>query len=309
MILTMNKYHVPVLLKESVAGLNVKSNGIYVDATFGGGGHSREILKGLGSEGRLYAFDQDEAVQQNLIDDNRFKLIMANFQYLKRFLRIEGVHKIDGILADFGVSSHQFDVAERGFSTRYDARLDMRMNQHQELDAYAVINTYSEEDLRALFYRYGELRNAPNIARTIVEARKTKKIKTTKELNELLIPILFKNKQNKILAQIYQAIRIEVNSELEVLKSFLKQTEEVLKPGGRLSVIAYHSLEDRMVKRYIRSGSFDQDEPEKDFYGNPMVPFKRISKLIKASPEEISQNSRARSARLRIAERLEYEQD
>ncbi len=299
----MSSYHVPVLLKESVAGLNIRSTGVYVDVTFGGGGHAAEILKQLGQAGKLLAFDQDAEAHKNALKDPRLKLIQANFRYFKRFLRLEGIRQVDGILADFGVSSHQFDKADRGFSTRFDARLDMRMNQQQQKDAFAVINTYPEEELRRLFYEYGELRNAPNLAKTIVERRQEKPIETSGELNELLRPLLFKKKQNKILAQIYQAIRIEVNEEIEALKEFLKQTGEVLKPGGRLSVISYHSLEDRLVKRYIRSGLFE-GEPKKDFYGNVSVPFKKIGKMKTASKTEIEANSRARSAKLRIGERL-----
>lgn len=302
----MSDYHVPVLLEASVEGLNIQADGVYVDVTFGGGGHSAEILGQLGENGRLFAFDQDEEAQKNALKDDRFKLIQANFRYFKRFLRLQGIRQVNGILADFGVSSHQFDEPKRGFSTRFDARLDMRMNQQQERDAFQVINSYSEEELRELFYKYGELRNAPNLAKTIVEGRREKPIETSGELNELLRPILFQRKQHKILAQIYQAIRIEVNEEIEALKEFLKQTEEVIRPGGRLSVISYHSLEDRLVKRYIRSGLFE-GEPEKDLYGNVSVPFRKVGKMKKATKREIEVNSRARSARLRIGERVSHE--
>ena len=296
-------YHKPVLLKETVEGLNIKPSGVYVDVTFGGGGHSAEILKQLNAEGKLFAFDQDKDAQKNAFDDERFTLIPENFRFIKRFLRLEGVRKVDGILGDFGVSSHQFDVAERGFSTRYDAKLDMRMNQSDQLSAYEVINQYSEEQLKRIFYEYGELKNSPKLARTIVSARKEKPIETGDELQELLMPLLFKGKEFKILAQIYQAIRIEVNQEIEVLKEFLQQTDKLLVEGGRLSLISYHSLEDRLVKRYIRSGLFE-GEPEKDFYGNISVPFKKVGKLIKPTSEEIKENNRARSARLRVAEKL-----
>ena len=296
-------YHKPVLLKETVEGLNIKPSGVYVDVTFGGGGHSAEILKQLNTEGRLFAFDQDKDAQKNAFDDERFTLIPENFRFMKRFLRLEGIRKVDGILGDFGVSSHQFDVAERGFSTRYDAKLDMRMNQSDQLSAYEVINQYSEEQLKRIFYEYGELKNSPKLARTIVSARKEKTIETGDELQELLMPLLFKGKEFKILAQIYQAIRIEVNQEIEVLKEFLLQTDKLLVEGGRLSLISYHSLEDRLVKRYIRSGLFE-GEPEKDFYGNISVPFKKVGKLIKPTSEEIKENNRARSARLRVAEKL-----
>lgn len=299
-----DNYHTPVLLKPSVEGLNIQPEGIYVDVTFGGGGHSAEILNRLGPTGKLYAFDQDEDAQKNAFKDERFKLIEANFRFVKRFLRLEGVKKVDGILGDLGVSSHQFDVPERGFSTRFDAKLDMRMNQDQHLSAYEVINSYSEDDLRQMFYDYGELKNASNLAKTIVNQRHQKPIETSSELKELLWPLLFKGKQFKILAQIYQAVRIEVNQEIEVLKEFLLQTEEIVKPGGRLSLISYHSLEDRLVKRYLRSGLF-KGEPEKDFYGNISVPFKKVGKMQTATKEEIKENSRARSAKLRVGERLE----
>lgn len=297
------EYHNPVLLKESVDGLAVKPEGVYVDVTFGGGGHSREILSRLGEKGKLYAFDQDKDALRNKIDDPRFTLINENFRYLKRFLRFYGVREVDGILGDFGVSSHQFNEAERGFSTRFDAKLDMRMDQKNKLSAYEVINNYEEEQLRDMFYEYAELKNAPKLARTIVSERKNNPIETSEQLNELLKPLLFKGKENKILAQIYQALRIEVNQEIEVLKEFLLQTEEVVKQGGRLSLISYHSLEDRLVKRYIRSGLF-KGEPEKDMFGNVSVPFKKVGKLIVPSKEEIKQNNRARSAKLRIAEKL-----
>ena len=297
------EYHNPVLLHETVEGLNIKPDGVYVDVTFGGGGHSREILKRLGENGRLLAFDQDQDAQENAIDDERFTLIPENFRFIKKFLRFEGYKKVDGILGDFGVSSHQFDVAERGFSTRYDAKLDMRMDQEGLLSAYEVINDYEEKALKKVFYEYGELKNAPKLAKVIVEAREEAPIKTGEELKELLLPLLFKGKEFKILAQIYQAIRIEVNQEIEVLKEFLKQTEQLLEKGGRISLISYHSLEDRLVKRYIRNGLF-QGEAEKDFYGNISVPFKKVGGLIKPSPEEIKQNNRARSARLRVGEKL-----
>ncbi|APG61485.1 16S rRNA (cytosine(1402)-N(4))-methyltransferase RsmH [Christiangramia salexigens] len=297
------EYHNPVLLKESVDGLDIKPDGIYVDVTFGGGGHSREILKRLGEGGRLYAFDQDKDALENKIDDSRFTLINENFRFLKRFLRFYGVKQVDGILGDFGVSSHQFNEAERGFSTRFDAKLDMRMNQGSQLSAYEVINEYDEEQLKKLFYAYADLKNAPKLSRVIVAERSKGPIETSEQLNELLKPLLFKGKENKILAQIYQAIRIEVNQEIEVLKEFLLQTEELLKPGGRLSLISYHSLEDRLVKRYIRSGLFE-GEPEKDMFGNVFVPFKKVKGLVVPSKEEIKENNRARSAKLRIATKL-----
>jgi len=296
-------YHNPVLLKETVNGLNIKEDGVYVDVTFGGGGHSREILKSLGPNGRLIAFDQDKDVLLNTIDDARFLLINENFRYNKRFLRFHGVKSVDGILADFGVSSHQFDEADRGFSIRFDAQLDMRMNQQDVLSAHSLVNTYEEDDLKRVFWQYGELRTAPALARTIVEARADKVIETTFELKTVLKKHLPQGRENKILAQIYQAIRIEVNQEIEVLKEFLLQTPELLNDDGRLSVISYHSLEDRLVKRFIRNGLFE-GEPEKDVFGNFEVPLKKASGLIVPDAKEIKLNNRARSAKLRIAKKL-----
>lgn len=293
-------YHNPVLLKESVDALNIKEDGVYVDVTFGGGGHSREILSRLGEKGKLFAFDQDPDAQQNKIDDPRFVLIGENFRFISRFLRFYGVRKVDGVLADLGVSSHQFDEAERGFSTRFDADLDMRMDQKSELSGKKIINTYSEEDLADVLFLYGELRNARTLAKTIVEARIDREIKTSFELKEVLQRFLPKAKEHKILAQIFQAIRIEVNQELEVLKEFLQQIPDLLNEEGRLSVISYHSLEDRLVKRFIRRGLFS-GEPEKDFYGNVNVPLKKVGKMIVPTKEEIKENNRARSAKLRIA--------
>lgn len=296
-------YHNPVLLKETVDGLNIKPDGVYVDVTFGGGGHSREILSRLGLEGKLIGFDQDKDALVNAIDDERFLLINQNFRFLKKFLRFHGFRTVDGILGDFGVSSHQFDVAERGFSTRFEADLDMRMNRETNFSAYTVVNKYEEEQLRDVLANYGELRSAPAMARVIVAAREEEKIKTSEQLKKVLSRFLPAHKENKILAQIYQAIRIEVNQELEALKEFLLQTNEVLKPGGRISLISYHSLEDRLVKRYIRNGLFE-GEPEKDVFGNFEVPFKAVGKFIVPTKEEIKMNNRARSAKLRIAEKL-----
>jgi 16S rRNA (cytosine1402-N4)-methyltransferase len=297
------EYHNPVLLKEAVEGLSIKQDGIYVDVTFGGGGHSKEILKHLGPKGKLYAFDQDKDALINTIDDSRFTLINENFKYVKRFLRFYGVKEVDGILADFGVSSHQFDVAERGFSTRFDADLDMRMNQNSTLSALNVINDYDEEQLRKVLWQYGELRQAPAMARVIVEERSKSKINTIEELKTVLKRFLQHKNENKVLAQIFQAIRIEVNQEIEVLKELLLQTPELLKKGGRLSFISYHSLEDRLVKRFIRNGMFE-GEPERDVFGNYEVPLKKIGDLIVPSEQEIKINSRARSAKLRIAEKI-----
>jgi 16S rRNA (cytosine1402-N4)-methyltransferase len=296
------EYHNPVLLHASVDGLNINPDGIYVDVTFGGGGHSKEILSRLGPNGKLFAFDQDEDALANALPDERFTLINENFRFIKRFLRFYGVKEVDGILGDLGVSSHQFDVPERGFSTRFDADLDMRMSQKNDLNAYRVVNEYDEANLKRVFLDYGELKNAPALARTIVEAREHQLIKTTDELKEVLAKYLPERVRNKILAQIYQAIRIEVNQEMDVLKEFLEQSLEILKPGGRLSVISYHSLEDRLVKRFIKNGMFE-GEPERDFYGNFSVPFKTIGKLIVPDNEEIKINNRARSAKLRIAEK------
>jgi 16S rRNA (cytosine1402-N4)-methyltransferase len=296
------EYHNPVLLKESVDGLNIKPDGIYVDVTFGGGGHSKEILSRLGPNGKLFAFDQDEDALENTLDDERFVLINENFRFIKRFLRFHNVKSVDGILADLGVSSHQFDVAERGFSTRFDAELDMRMSQKNDLNAYRVVNEYDETNLRRVFLDYGELKNAPAIARVIIEAREEEPIKNTEQLKIVLGRFLPAHKSHKILAQMYQAIRIEVNQEMDVLKEFLEQSLEVLKPGGRLSVISYHSLEDRLVKRLMKNGMFE-GEPERDFFGNFSVPFKTIGKLIVPDFQEIKINNRARSAKLRIAEK------
>lgn len=300
---TTMEYHNPVLLKETVEGLNINKNGIYVDVTFGGGGHSKEILKHLGDKGKLFAFDQDQDALANAINDDRFTLINENFRYVKRFLRFYGVKQVDGILADFGVSSHQFDVAERGFSTRFEADLDMRMNQKNKLSAFQVVNEYDEEQLKNVFYQYGELRAAGAMANVIVEKRKEHIIKTSEQLKAVLKKFLPPRHENKVLAQIYQAVRIEVNQEIEVLKEFLEQTPELLKTGGRLSVISYHSLEDRLVKRFIRNGMFE-GEPERDVYGNFEVPLKKINGLIVPPKDEIDKNNRARSAKLRIAEKI-----
>jgi 16S rRNA (cytosine1402-N4)-methyltransferase len=295
-------YHKPVLLTQSVSGLSIKPASVYVDATFGGGGHSKEILTQMDNQSKLFAFDQDEDAQQNTLDDTRFTLIPHNFKHLKRFLRFHKITHVDGILADLGVSSHQFDTPSRGFSIRYDGPLDMRMNQQQPLSASDIINSYSEADLAALFFNFGELRNANKIAQHIVSTRGTH-IDTTTQLNEVLTPFLPQGNENKILAKIYQALRMEVNKEIEVLKDFLMQCKEVLCPGGRLSVISYHSLEDRLVKRLIQNGNFDT-EPYKDDFGKPELYFRKKGGLETPSSEEIKQNNRARSAKLRIAERL-----
>lgn len=299
---TTMEYHNPVLLKETVDGLNIRPDGVYVDVTFGGGGHSREIISRLGPNGKLFAFDQDEDALSNAIEDERFTLIHENFRYIKRFLRFHGVKQVDGILADLGVSSHQFDVAERGFSTRFEAELDMRMSKRGELSAYHVVNEYDEVALKNVLLEFGELKNGGAMANVIVNARKENPIKNSEQLKQVLNRFLPGHKSNKILAQIYQAIRIEVNQEMEALKEFLTQSLEILKPEGRLSVISYHSLEDRLVKRFVKNGMFE-GEPERDFFGNFEVPFKTIEKLIVPSNEEIAINNRARSAKLRVAEK------
>ena len=299
---TTMSYHDPVLLFESVDGLKIKPDGVYVDVTFGGGGHSREMLRRLGSGGKLFAFDQEKDALENEIEDERFTLIPQNFRYIKRFLRLYGIKKVDGILADLGVSSHQFDSAARGFSTRFDAELDMRMNISDTVSAYEVVNEYQEEALAQVLFQYGELRNSRALSREIVKVRKDSPIKTSFQLKEVLQRFLPKPKEHKILAQIFQAIRIEVNQEMQALKEFLLQTPDLLNEKGRLSVISYHSLEDRLVKRFIQSGLFE-GEAEKDFYGNVTVPFKKVGKLILPSVEEIKKNNRARSAKLRIAEK------
>lgn len=296
-------YHIPVLLNDSIDGLAIKPNGIYVDATFGGGGHSSEILARLGDEGRLYAFDQDQDALQNSIDDDRFILIPENFRYIKRFLKLEGVKRVDGILADFGVSSHQFDEGQRGFSIRFDAELDMRMDQTSGKSASELLNTYSEEQISQILWQYGEIKMSRKLAKAIVSERVENPISSTSQLNALLTPYFPPTKVNKFLAQVYQAIRIEVNQEMEALKEFLLQAPELIKAGGRISLISYHSLEDRLVKRFLRDGKFS-GAPEKDFYGNLIVPFKKVSKLITPTSEEMQRNNRSRSAKLRIGEKL-----
>ncbi len=296
-------YHNPVLLQASVDGLAISENGVYVDATFGGGGHSREVLARLGPRGRLFAFDQDEDALANRPEDDRFTLIGENFRYLRQYLKFYGILKVDGILADFGVSSHQFDQADRGFSTRFEGELDMRMDRRSSLSAKEVVNSYSFEQLRGIFSRYGELRKSGPMAGAIVRERDRQQIETTAQLKEVVQPLLQKGREFKELAQLYQAIRMEVNQELAALEEFLLQTTELLRPGGRLSLISYHSLEDRLVKRFIRTGKFE-GEAEKDFYGNSLAPFRKVGNLIVPDEAEIQVNPRARSAKLRIAERM-----
>lgn len=301
--MTGMSYHKPVLLMEAVEGLRIKDNGVYVDVTFGGGGHSGEILKRLGPDGRLYAFDQDEEAMANAPDDHRFILINENYRYIRQFLKFYGIRKVDGILADFGVSSHQFDEAARGFSTRFEAELDMRMSKRNPLTAGQVLNGYAYDELRSVLYRYGELRQADPMAKALIEARESKPIRTTADVKEALSRFLPRGREHKVLAQVYQAIRIEVNQELDAIRSFLEQCPDLLVPGGRLSVISYHSLEDRLVKRFIRSGKFE-GEAEKDFYGQVHTPLIKVGKLLQPSRAEVEQNPRARSAKLRIAERV-----
>ncbi|WP_114936287.1 16S rRNA (cytosine(1402)-N(4))-methyltransferase RsmH [Mucilaginibacter endophyticus] len=297
----MSEYHVPVMLKECIDGLNIDPDGTYVDVTFGGGGHSREILKHLGPKGRLIAFDQDADAQRNIIDDERFVFVDQNFRYLKNFCRLHGAIPVNGILADLGVSSHQFDEADRGFSIRFDAELDMRMNQLGELTAKDVVNNYSVADLHRIFGIYGEIQNAKSLAETIATARLNVPIVTIADLKNVISNRIPKGKENKYLAQVFQALRIEVNQELEALKDFLMQSADVLAVGGRLVVMSYHSLEDRLVKNFIAKGKFS-GEVEKDLYGNDNKPLDAVSRgAITASAEEIIKNNRARSAKLRIA--------
>lgn len=296
-------YHTPVLLKESVDGLQIKPEGIYVDVTFGGGGHSREIIKQL-TTGKLIAFDQDNDAQQNLIDDKRFVFVNHNFRFLKNFLKYYKLDKVDGVLADLGLSSHHIDQPERGFSFRYDGNLDMRMNQSAKLSAHEIVNSYSEQELSKIFWEYGELDNGRKLAKAIITGRQVSEIKDIKALVGVLTPFLPKHAEHKFLAKVFQALRIEVNREMEFLKDMLSQTTEVIKPGGRLVVITYHSLEDRLVKNFIKTGLFE-GEAEKDFYGNTNAPFVAVNrKIIVPTEKEIEENNRARSAKLRIAERV-----
>lgn len=296
-------YHLPVLLKESINGLKIDDEGIYVDATFGGGGHSLEILKSLSKKGRLVSFDQDPDSINNSYEESNFYFVNENFKYMKRFLKNLGFSKVNGILADLGVSSFQINTPARGFSYRYNAALDMRMNKNNTLDAMKVINSYNHENLSKILFEYGDIKNSKKISEEIIKARTLNKINTTFDLNKILKPLYPKSYLNKNLSRIYQAIRIEVNKELDVLKSFLEQTSELLLPGGRLCVISYHSLEDRMVKRYITNGNFSTTA-EKDLYGNFSVPFKKIGKMIQPSALELKENIRSRSAKLRIAEKI-----
>ena len=298
-----NVYHIPVLLKETVDGLNINPDGVYVDVTFGGGGHSREILSRLSLKGHLYSFDQDEDAEQNIIQDKRFTFVRSNFRYIKNWMRYYGIEQVDGILADLGVSSHHFDAQERGFSFRFDAPLDMRMNQKAQRTAADILNEYSESQLADIFYLYGELRNARKIAATVVKNRANSPIKTTGDFMEIIKTFFVKDREKKELAKVFQALRIEVNQEMQALKEMLTASATILKPGGRLSVLTYHSLEDRMVKNLIKTGNVE-GRVEKDFFGNTNAPLKMINnKVIMASEEEQVSNPRSRSAKLRIAEK------
>ena len=296
-------YHIPVLLPESIEALAIKPDGIYVDCTFGGGGHSRAILDHLDHKGRLYGFDRDKDARENVPHDERFTFVRGNFKHIGNFLRYYGITHVDGIIADLGVSSHHFDEAERGFSYRFDGALDMRMNRNADFTADKLINNYSEDDLADLLYRYGEVRTARRIAAAIVRRRQVAPIRTIAELLEVLKPFCTKGKENKDLAPIFQAIRIEVNAEMDALKMMLLQSVDLLSKGGRIAVIAYHSIEDRIVKNFLRSGNFE-GTLQKDFYGNVVSPFVNVSKAIVSTADEIIANGRARSARLRFAEKL-----
>ena len=298
-------YHVPALLEETLAGLDIKPGGVYVDATFGGGGHSRAILSRLGADGRLVAFDQDEDVLDHVPDDARFTFVRSNFKYLKNFLRYHGVGQVDGLLADLGVSSHHFDEAERGFSFRFDGELDMRMNRHAALTAAEVLNTYPADRLADVFYLYGELKNARRLAAAVVQARAREPFARIAPFVEVVKPFCGKDKEKKDLARVFQALRIEVNRELEALEALLRQSVEVLHPGGRLAIITYHSLEDRLVKNFIRSGNVE-GRMEKDFYGNVLAPLRAVNnRVVVPADDEVERNPRARSAKLRVAEKTE----
>ncbi len=303
----MGEYHKPVMLHESIDGLDIKPDGVYIDVTFGGGGHSKAILERLGEGGRLFAFDRDPDAANNKIEDDRFELIAQDFKFLKNYLRFYRVSELDGILADLGVSSHQFNEGSRGFSIRFDGPLDMRMDQKSPLTAATIVNEYEESVIADILFQYGELRNSRKIAQVIVAARSEKPIKTIEQLKSVLQPLTPWGKENRFLAQVFQALRIEVNGELDSLKALLEQSVEMLKPGGRLSVITYHSLEDRLVKNFMQKGKFE-GEVEKDFFGNKLTPFELVNrKPIVPSMEELGENNRSRSAKLRVAKKIENE--
>ena len=295
-------YHIPVLLEESIDGMNLRPKGVYVDVTFGGGGHSKGILHRGDSSIRLFSFDQDEDAERNIVDDDRFTFVRSNFRYLYNFLRYHGIEQVDGILADLGVSSHHFDDSERGFSFRFDGNLDMRMNKRSGKTAADIVNTYDEERLADIFYLYGELKNSRKLASTIVKARNRKAIVSIGDFLEIVKPLFGREREKKELAKVFQALRIEVNQEMEALKEMLLSAMEMLRPGGRLVVITYHSLEDRMVKNIMKTGNIE-GKTIQDFYGNSQTPFKLVNKVIIASDEEVKRNPRSRSAKLRIAEK------
>jgi len=299
----MKMYHNPVLLHESVKGLKIIPDGTYVDVTYGGGGHSKVILQKLGPKGRLIAFDQDRDAHKNKIDDNRLKLIESNFKYLNNHLNYLQISQVDGLLADFGISSYQIDTKTRGFSIRFDSKLDMRMDQSQKMDAQFIINKYDREKLENIFQNYGELRNYRRIVDLIVSERKNNKINTSGDLKRILEPLSISSEKNKFLAKVFQAIRIEVNDEINIIKSLLVQSSRILKKGGRLVCISYHSLEDRLVKRFMQNGTFESDTIS-DIYGNKDLIFKKIGKLISPDKEEVGSNNRSRSAKLRVAEKI-----
>ena len=296
-------YHNPVLLNESISGLNINPSGIYVDATYGGGGHSQEILKNLNSKGKLIAFDQDQDAIENKSNDSRLNLVKSNFKYLNNFLNYFQIKEIDGLLADFGISSHQIDNKNRGFSTRFNSELDMRMNKTQKIDAKIIINDYDEDQLEYIFKNFGELKNYKKVTEKIISERTKKSIDTTGDLKKILAPLVKVRDENKFLAQVFQSIRVEVNDELEVIRTLLSDSSKYIKKGGRLVCISYHSLEDRIVKKFIQNGGYN-NEVESDFYGNKNVIFKKIGKMITPSSEEIKLNNRSRSAKLRIAEKI-----
>lgn len=300
---TEQTYHIPVLLHESIEGMNLRAKGTFVDVTFGGGGHSKEILRCMDSESRLFSFDQDEDAEQNIINDKRFTFVRSNFRYLSNFLRYYGVGGVDAVLADLGVSSHHFDDSERGFSFRFNGKLDMRMNKRAGMTAADIVNNYDEERLANLFYLYGELKNSRKIASVLVKARSQKKLETIEEFLDIIKPLFWKDREKKELAKVFQALRIEVNQEMEALKEMLYAATRALKPGGRLVVITYHSLEDRMVKNIMKTGNVE-GKVEQDIFGRTDCPFKLVNnKVIVPSDEEIERNPRSRSAKLRIAEK------
>jgi 16S rRNA (cytosine1402-N4)-methyltransferase len=303
MVITADTYHVPVLLRESVDGLAIQPDGVYVDVTFGGGGHSKEILSRLGSKGHLYSFDQDADAEKNIVNDDRFTFVRSNFRYLNNWMQYYGVEKIDGLLADLGVSSHHFDDETRGFSFRFDAPLDMRMNKRAGQTAADILNNYTEEQLADVFYLYGEIKNAKRIAKTICEYRQQKPLQTTADLREATSPIIHPEREKKETAKLYQALRIEVNHEMEALRDMLLSATKLLRQGGRLSVITYHSLEDRIVKNVMKAGNAE-GKIEQDFYGRLHSPFHLVNKVATPSEEEVQSNPRSRSAKLRIAEKI-----